>query len=674
MKGRLCAQNRVLITGLVALIAVGCGRERAATGDPHASLDCRDCHVANPAAGATGAAGAAGAAGALAVASPTACAGCHEAAELPDRVQLGGVRLPHAPHTAITADLSLACGACHVHASGAEPLGVGSGVCFGCHVSGQDTTLTVGAHGVRTPCLTCHTPTHTALTSSRTPINHRLIVDQGIACTQCHYDVTRGSGAVLRTECAACHAGTPPSLTAVPAAARADSVHRVHLGPMIGMACTRCHEPIRHEVVALASTVALNCLTCHREPHGVVLGREPEWAAACVGCHSEAHRAIQTIYTGLAAGDRVFPAKMFVARVACDACHSEVALAAPSSELQIAAINEACVACHGATYGRMLPRWTRSMARRTAAVSRYLADAVARAPLREAGATDTLIASASGDLGLVLTGRGVHNIPAADALLRSALTRAVDAYRAAGLEVPEPPHLGPNPATLSCGHCHYGVEAARDTIFGSVFDHAEHLLQAEIACSACHSEADYFVRGTRGLDPEHGLTTLTASSCSDCHHVDSRLDCIRCHEPATVATRARPITLRLEIGAAEAPVSREVIFEHSDHGEVGCTECHTARTDPSRVASCSSCHSEHHGDVAECTTCHGGETLAAHTVEHHFACADCHDRETLEQLTIGRAFCLSCHTDQATHRVGRECTPCHMQVSPAEVKSRILGR
>lgn len=284
-----------------------------------------------------------------------------------------------------------------------------------------------------------------------------------------------------------------------------------------------------------------------------------------------------------------------------------------------------------------------------------------------------MIESAARDLGLVLEGGGLHNIPAADALLRSAVTRIAEAYRAAALAVPTPPALGPDPATRSCAHCHYGVEEARDSVFGELFDHADHILRADILCRECHSDADYFVAGSRAPDPQHGRTQVTSASCSDCHHVaSSELSCGHCHDRSSVTALAERMTLTLDLQPVEAPAEREVVFQHSDHLSLECVECHTSRTRLIRIPDCTSCHSEHHTRVNDCTACHGEVTKEAHSVESHFACAECHDRGTLEELAIGRAFCLSCHTELREHRPGRDCAPCHMQLSPAEVRSRIL--
>jgi hypothetical protein len=426
-----------------------------------------------------------------------------------------------------------------------------------------------------------------------------------------------------------------------------------------------------HEIVALSSTIQLNCVGCHPQPHGAVVGAAPEWSAACTGCHTRAHGAIQALYTGLGAGETLRPDRMFLARVGCRACHTDAALAAGGPEAGATAIARVCTECHGQSYGAMLSRWNRAMTRRTLAAVAYAEAANRDDRLMRGPEARVLLDSAGDDLTLVLQGNGLHNVPGADALLRSAVSRVASAYRSADLPVPEGPRLGPDPAVVSCAYCHYGVETVRDSIFGEPFAHADHVVRADIACTRCHSPADYFIAGGRRRDPSHGRTTLSAAACSECHHGTSDLECTVCHDRGDLARSSRPVALALRLRPAGAPTSRQVAFRHSDHASVECASCHTSRTAIRTVTACDDCHRAHHSEAGNCTTCHGATVISNHTAENHLACATCHDPATVRLLTGTRTFCLSCHVDRVDHRAGQECAPCHMRLSPAEVRARI---
>jgi hypothetical protein len=197
--------------------------------------------------------------------------------------------------------------------------------------------------------------------------------------------------------------------------------------------------------------------------------------------------------------------------------------------------------------------------------------------------------------------------------------------------------------------------------------------RANVACTACHTSADYFVAGTHDPDPRHGRTTLSAASCNDCHHTRSTLSCATCHDATALATRTDSVTLPLHLRPRGAPASRRVAFSHAPHAGEACASCHTSRASVAAVGACASCHESHHRWATDCTACHGTDVRTHHRAANHLACAQCHALPTLQLLTGNRAFCLSCHVDRREHHPDRECAPCHLQLSPADVRSRILG-
>ncbi len=418
----------------------------------------------------------------------------------------------------------------------------------------------------------------------------------------------------------------------------------------------------------------LDCTSCHPSVHATMLRAGPQGSTRCSTCHEGVHGAIQALFTGRGADTTVRPDRMYLARIGCRGCHSDATMAAKAGAPRAAAIGAACLSCHGPAYAKILPRWTEGLAWRRKAVDAYVAAANADARLTGRDDTRAALQSASADLALVTKGDALHNVPAADALLRSALRKAGGAYRAAGLPAPHAPALGPDPNAESCAYCHYGIEAVGDTALGQPFNHAGHVIRADVACSRCHSNADYFTTAGRRLDPAHGKTTVTAAACSACHHVATALACAACHRSPDLAGHADSVKLPLHLTPAGAPASRTVAFRHAAHAALACTRCHMSGAAIATVPACASCHETHHQDAGDCAACHGTTLLASHKAADHLACAACHARGTLALLTGDRTFCLGCHLDRRAHHPSQECAPCHLQMSPNEVRDRILGR
>ncbi len=129
-----------------------------------------------------------------------------------------------------------------------------------------------------------------------------------------------------------------------------------------------------------------------------------------------------------------------------------------------------------------------------------------------------------------------------------------------------------------------------------------------------------------------------------------------------------------------APRPRTVSFQHTEHAELTCKECHTTPVSlapNSETKGCVACHEQHHTKADDCAACHaGGEIGAPHTppAAAHEGCDACHTPARIAELTPSRAFCLTCHQPQATdHHAPQECTLCHLDATPAEWRSRLVG-
>lgn len=423
----------------------------------------------------------------------------------------------------------------------------------------------------------------------------------------------------------------------------------------------RLHRAAR--MVGGVATVQWECASCHTDAHDVDVGRGPGPSATCVQCHASAHEPMQAFYAGAVSGTPVPPDTMFVARVACTGCHADTTFAVAAGAARLAALDRNCTSCHGARFGGMLAVWQRGIDWRQQAVTAYVTQAASDRRLDGAAALPARVAADA--MAFLRAAGGLHNIRGADRIFRTAVDSAVAAYTRAGIGAPARPALGPDPARNGCLACHYGAETIRGTAFGEVFDHASHVVRADIACTDCHSDAMYFVAGVgadageRDRDPRHGRTTVSAGSCASCHHTRAvtATACASCHQAGEIAgTRAVATSMRV---APNATRERDLPFRHEQHGEVRCESCHVPSVSMAPTgASCASCHAPHHVPDATCRGCHVG-VKQHHTRQAHVGCAGCHDATKVASLQPTRPVCEGCHVDMLDHNPGRACTQCH---------------
>jgi hypothetical protein len=626
----------------------------------HAGLACVSCHTSNPS---------------EEVVPPVAeeaCVECHAAPSTPAQVVVANVTLSHLTHPG-PGDELLGCAACHTHDTGEAPLEVRTGSCFLCHAEppapgGQRVAASMTADS----CAECHVqPTHTGFARTGAPIDHANVLERGVSCLLCHYDVVSGAGAVQVSTCRSCHGSAGGPLPDRPdTTMEAGAAHSVHLdGDGRDMTCARCHQPLDHAVIKLASALTLECTTCHAQGDAAL--QEP--------VDSAVHRAEQLFYAGLDPHQgEVAPTRKFLERVSCTSCHSEQSMRAPpQSERRIRATNDACVSCHGPRFDELLRPWLRGAAAHTSAVGAYVQAVSADARIRGVAAAESLANDAVGRWALVDSTHAVHNLPGADALLRSALDVAVRSYRHARVEPPPLPRMGPAASTVSCVRCHYGVETDAAWIPEGEFDHTRHVLDAAMECNACHSSEELFEADGRTFDDDHGATRIGRLDCARCHHVESAGDCVGCHTQAEVDALALQAELTVHIPRGEVTRTHTAPFSHARHEDVTCVTCHDTPTAERPGGECSECHAEHHQEVASpaaCGSCHGVELRRLHARTDHFECAACHTPSTLRLLeTADRQFCMQCHTDKEDHRPEAECAPCHLVRTPEQTMRVILG-
>lgn len=177
-----------------------------------------------------------------------------------------------------------------------------------------------------------------------------------------------------------------------------------------GATCTACHSAEVHKAV---TATPATCRSCHHSPQN----------ERCESCH----RLQSAFYRGQEQTDlaKLGPNAMANA-VACTGCHDW------TRKHSRQAVREQCVACHDPAYASFLSEWTIGLDKEALAAGDALKRATAAlARHRRAGRpdadADALVRQAREALALVQRARGVHNPPAAEALLLGARRKAEEA-------------------------------------------------------------------------------------------------------------------------------------------------------------------------------------------------------------------------------------------------------
>jgi len=197
------------------------------------------------------------------------------------------------------------------------------------------------------------------------------------------------------------------------------------------------------------------------------------------------------------------------------------------------------------------------------------------------------------------------------------------------------------------------------------FSHQRH---KKLGCTTCHDVAS----------KTNKLTFQPPRGCQICHHqAPSRSDCGTCHTGEELSRRTPQETITVQVRAQGAPArSRTAAFAHAAHAKTRCQTCHVTPVTlapPEAVKACRDCHADHHVGGIACADCHRSEaTWKGHVRESHVRCTACHAKSTVERLEPTRSFCLACHEPKVDHYSKRECTECHMLVSP-EAYRPLLG-
>lgn len=259
------------------------------------------------------------------------------------------------------------------------------------------------------------------------------------------------------------------------------------------------------------------------------------------------------------------PDPMFLAGVRCEGCH--LAIPGHTAETRRAS-DVSCMSCHGPSYRNLYLAWKEDIARRADALHAQMS----RTTSALGGSAGGDLDNARQNLDLVVTGKGIHNVRFARALLGQAHHDMNTARASRGL-APLPLPWVAAPYESPCLTCHEGIESRQEQVFGRRFAHEVHVVRAKLDCSSCHRTHEEREKGE--------VIRFGAAGCESCHHRDTKADCLACHQSV------RKSKVHSSLGDFDHA------FHLDDAGQV-CTDCHQlAPGEPVRLKT------EH------CTDCHG---------------------------------------------------------------------
>jgi len=301
----------------------------------------------------------------------------------------------------------ISCTGCHrFDASADRHLSVNRTACFTCHFTNQ------GFNNGSGECLKCHlppvrmVPVHdlaSPQSAATTLMDHRGIVERGIDCASCHFDVVRGQAVVTRRDCARCHDQDAfVEDFEARTTATVERYHRLHVGEQRA-ACDDCHRAIEHDLAPASET-------------GADAGFLEPVLSDCRHCHPNHHVEQVEMLEGVGGvgADRSMPNAMFGSRLNCRACHIQAGDDFKGDPL-VRATRDACVACHDASYAERFAQWRSEIDAGVLDAERAAAAFATRiSSLRDAGgvvpqaALDALRA-ARRNIAFVQCANGIHN-------------------------------------------------------------------------------------------------------------------------------------------------------------------------------------------------------------------------------------------------------------------------
>ena len=488
--------------------------------------------------------------------------GCHSTQLLENDglVSFNNVSFEHGPHLLeLRKGKKLRCTSCHSQIVQGDHITVTSSTCYICHFKQDD-----GLHDFKdiSDCKICHKFDKLGGEALKTfRYDHTDVTQAGVDCRHCHDNVTVGNGAVRKENCFACH-WEQERLEKLD---DTDLMHRVHISTH-KIECLQCHTPIEH-----------------KKPKNV-----EQMVSNCESCHTDQHKSQGILFAGSGGVlDKKIPNLMFEEGISCKGCHVFHGYSDSFGKLETTylANQKSCETCHGKGYDRLLTQWKNLTARMTRLVKDNYQTTnqrfqVTKAKVKEPQLINKLLSDSKHNLSIVETGKSIHNITYATALLEKAHNDLNSSRQLMGLaKISDQQFESYKFIPNDCANCHLGIAETKSKVFGREFSHQAHVVNNEISCKQCHSNAR-----------SHGQLIMNKDNCLSCHHSGKiNKTCEDCHALQAGIYRGKTHAL----GNTEP----DVMFS----SDVSCEDCHRVNQKISRDvrSQCVNCHDNDYADLLQ---------------------------------------------------------------------------
>lgn len=294
----------------------------------------------------------------------------------------------HATHTKhFPGNLTLRCVSCHSHSNSGKHFETDADTCNICHFTGMQQALLTREKQPISECTLCHTPVDKTIQIYGNTFNHIAYEERkNVGCSDCHFAVVQGNGAVVRENCYVCHQTIQEKYTA-------PDMHDIHIMNH-KTACVSCHNTITHTAI---------------KKNGVVLSNIPNRTFDLSLYKTQWMAMAGTGGAGIA--DEADP--MFIATLNCSACHKDVLLSKVAPEV--------CNNCHDSGFDKIVSEQISFVSKRMRLLKLLLKRAK-KLPLPNAG---HVITEAESNYYFIKEdgSNGAHNIKYVKDLLEYSITK-----------------------------------------------------------------------------------------------------------------------------------------------------------------------------------------------------------------------------------------------------------